>query len=171
MQTTAPREAGRSAAPATAAEVPPVRGEAPSAVDSVLHALMAVGRLMRQRVEKDGLDPGTFWMLKHLAGEPMRITDLAALARLDTSTVSRHVAQLERTGSVRRRPDPDDRRAQQVELTEHGQQQLDETLARRRALLTNSLESWSTDDLHTFDLLLGRFVADVNTLNTNLEHA
>ena len=42
----------------------------------------------------------------------MRVTDLAGCANLDISTVSRHVAQLQRTGLIERTPDPDDRRAQ-----------------------------------------------------------
>ena len=50
----------------------------------------------------------------------MRVTDLAGCANLDTSTVSRHVAQLQRTGLIERTPDPDDRRAQRVELTAAG---------------------------------------------------
>ena len=38
-------------------------------VESVMHALMSVGRLMRQRPTDETLDPGTFWLLKTIADE------------------------------------------------------------------------------------------------------
>ena len=142
-----------------------------SLVDSVLMALMSVGRLVRQRVEGDDLEPGTFWLLKTLSRQPMRVTELAASTNLDTSTVSRHVAQLDRAGLVERTPDPDDRRAHLVGLTPQGQDRLDEAFRRRRALLSRGLRDWDTDDVTHLDRLLSRFVGDVENLTTDLEKA
>jgi DNA-binding MarR family transcriptional regulator len=140
--------------------------------DSVLLALMAIGRLMRQRVEGDHLDPGTFWLLKTIAVRgPLRVTELAGCTNLDTSTVSRHVAQLDRAGLVERTPDPDDGRAQRIQLTGTGSSQLQSGFARRRELLSRALVGWQSDDIARLDALLGRFVNDLNTFDAELEHA
>jgi len=139
------------------------------AVESVLYALMTIGRLMRQRISGDGIDPSTFWMLKGLASrDAMRVTELAALANLDASTVSRHVAQLHRSGLIDRTQDPDDGRAQLVTLSERGRQLLIDGMARRRELLARSIADWENTDIETFDRLLGRFVGTLEN-NTELE--
>jgi len=132
-------------------------------VDSVLHTAMAIGRMMRQRLAGDQLEPATYWVLKNLAPGSMRITALASSTQLDTSTVSRHVTQLEQSGLVERSQDPDDGRAQRVGLTDEGRTQLAASTARRREVLTNSLETWETDDLADLDRLLGRLVASIES--------
>ena len=83
---------------------PPARTQT---VQSVLHALMSVGRLIRQRGQAETLDPGAFWLLKTVSmNGSMRVTDLASSANLDTSTVSRHVAQLHKVGWIERTSGP-----------------------------------------------------------------
>ena len=156
--------------PSTRPRRPP-QEDGSGVVDSVLLALMAIGRLMRQRIDGDRLDPGTFWLLKSIAARPLRVTELAGCANLDTSTVSRHVAQLDRAGLVERTPDPDDGRAHRVQLTDRGSQQLQDAFARRRELLSRALTGWDPDDITHLDRLLDRFVSDVDSLNAELEHA
>lgn len=148
-------------------------GTPPSVVvDSVLAALMTVGRLMRQRVGGDRLDPGTFWLLKTIGDQgPLRVTELAGCASLDPSTVSRHVAQLDRAGLVRRSPDPADGRAHRVELSPEGAERLQRSLERRRALLTHALDAWEPDDVTHLDQLLGRFVREIEKLDPERETA
>jgi DNA-binding MarR family transcriptional regulator len=143
-----------------------------SSVESVMHALMSIGRLIRQRSQGETLDTGTFYMLKTIhAHGSMRVTELAALANLDTSTVSRHVAHLHRVGLIERTPDPDDRRAQRVRLSDEGAAQLATAFNGRRALLERSLDGWTPEDLEQLDRLLTRFVGDVDTLTEDLEKA
>jgi DNA-binding MarR family transcriptional regulator len=141
-------------------------------VESVMHALMSIGRLMRQRGQGETLDPGTFWLLRSIAANgSMRVTDIAQHANLDVSTVSRHVAQLQKTGLIERTPDPDDRRAQLVRMTDIGQQKLTADLRARTTLLERSLETWSLEDLDQLDRAMNRFVADVETLSESLENS
>ena len=130
-------------------------------VDSLLHTAMTIGRLMRQRLAGDQLEPATYWVLKNLVPGSMRITALASSTQLDTSTVSRHITQLEQSGLVERHQDPDDRRAQRVALTDEGRAQLEASTSRRRDVLTSSLDGWDPADLADLERLLGRFVADV----------
>jgi DNA-binding MarR family transcriptional regulator len=134
------------------------------AADAMLTALMTVGRVMRQRREDDTVDPGTFWLLKTISHRgPLRITELASSTHLDTSTVSRHVAQLERNGLVERTPDPADGRAQLVGISPDGQEQLDEAFQRRRRVLENTLADWESDDVAEFERLLGKFVQGIDS--------
>jgi DNA-binding MarR family transcriptional regulator len=156
----------------TEAALPEQTSDGPAVADSVLLALMAVGRLMRQPVEGDLLDPGTFWLLKTVGAEgPMRVTELAGCSNLDTSTVSRHVAQLDRAGLVERTPDPADRRAHRIDLTSQGRETLQLAFSRRRALLSRALGTWEATDVAQLDHLLGRFVTDIENLNADLEQA
>jgi DNA-binding MarR family transcriptional regulator len=142
------------------------------AVDSVIGAIHSIGRLIRQRVTGSDLDPGSFWMLKTLAHlGPLRVTELASHANLDTSTVSRHVTQLERTGLVGRTRDPEDRRAQLVELNDAGRDRLHSAMAQRRALLTAGLQDWPAEDVTELARLLERFVSDIDTTHSSPENA
>lgn len=134
------------------------------AVDAMLTALMTIGRIMRHRHSDDAVDPGTFWLLKTVSHRgPLRVTELAAATSLDTSTVSRHVAQLQRNGLVERSPDPGDRRAQLVGISAEGQLQLDQAFRRRRELLAATLAGWEPSDIAEFERLLGKLVNGINS--------
>jgi DNA-binding MarR family transcriptional regulator len=143
-----------------------------ASVNSLMHAILSVGRLMRQRGQGETLDTGSFWLLKTLAASgPQRVTDLAGCLGLDVSTVSRHVAQLHNAGLIERAPDPVDGRAQHVELSTAGISRVDAALSSRRALLERCLESWDPRDLEELDRLLTRFAADVEALTQTMEKA
>jgi DNA-binding MarR family transcriptional regulator len=143
-----------------------------ASVDSLMHALLGIGRLMRQRGQGETLDTGAFWLLKTLASSgPLRVTDLAICANLDASTVSRHVSQLHRAGLIERAPDPIDGRAHRVKLSDAGTARIDAALRSRRALLEKSLESWDSRDLEELDRLLKRFAADVEALSQTVERS
>src|SRR3954469_4311848 len=97
-----------------------------TSVNSLMHALLSVGRLMRQRTQGETLDTGSFWLLKTLAASgPLRVTDLAACTNLDASTVSRHVAQLDGAGLIERTPDPVDGRAHRVKVSAPGAEKIE----------------------------------------------
>lgn len=136
-------------------------------MDAMLTALLTVGRAMRQRQGDDTLDPGTFWLLKTIVHQgPLRVTELAAATRLDTSTVSRHVAQLDRNGLIERMADPTDGRAQLVGISADGQHRLDEALERRREILATTLAGWDPDDVAEFVRLLGKFVDGIDDVTS-----
>jgi len=143
-----------------------------ASVNSLMHAVLSVGRLMRQRGRGETLDTGSFWLLKSLAASgPQRLTDLATCTDLDVSTVSRHVAQLHSAGLIERTPDPVDGRAQRLELSPAGMARIDAALSSRRARLEKCLESWDPRDLEELDRLLTRFAADVEALTQTMEKA
>ncbi len=141
---------------------------APGPEEQVIAALMSIGRLMKVRLA-DGIDPGTHHLLHTLrSAGALRVTDLATSCRLDTSTVSRHVAALERNGLVGRSPHPDDRRAMAVDLTDEGRTALEQAMRARKELLVGLLSDWPRDQISTLARLLTIFAADADAMTTEL---
>jgi len=89
-----------------------------------------------------------------------RAVDLVRLYRLDKSTVSRQVTDLEDRGMVSREPDPAGGRGQLLRVTPSGARLLDEAAARQRVQLDRRLAAWEPADVETFARLLRRYNAD-----------
>jgi DNA-binding MarR family transcriptional regulator len=89
---------------------------------------------------------------------PLRVKELAVQLRLDSTTVSRHVDELERRGLVVREQDRTDRRAVLVRLSARADEVLDDAEVERRGKLRDGLQDWSPSDRETFVRLLSRFV-------------
>lgn len=92
-----------------------------------------------------------------------RLSTLASTLLLDVSTVSRQVPALERQGWVARERDPDDHRAQLLEITPAGRQVLDRVRRSRADVLRRLLPDWSDAELASFAGQLHRFNTDVVT--------
>ena len=88
---------------------------------------------------------------------PARLSSLAGAMCLDLSTVSRQVPALERAGWVVRAQDPDDRRAQLLDLSPSGHAMLEEIRRSRAQVLARILPDWSADELRAFAAQLARF--------------
>jgi DNA-binding MarR family transcriptional regulator len=116
-----------------------------------------------------GLDMAAFSLLFTLVRcGPKRQGELAELALLDPSTVSRHVAQLARAGYVQRRPDPQDGRAVQLVATEGGQTLAAEIGQHRQAMITQALAAWAPQDLHHLVTLMARLNDDLDAFRPHL---
>lgn len=97
----------------------------------------------RQVLEATKLTPLEFSVLQRLATDKgRRLTDIGAELLCVKSTITRLVDRLEADGLVRRTPDPDDRRAQRLLLTQRGVEVRElaatlhnESVERRMALL------------------------------------
>lgn len=92
---------------------------------------------------------------------PSRLSTLAAVLCLDLSTVSRQVPGLERNGWVARKRDPDDHRAQLLDLTPLGRGVLTDVRRSRAEVLARLLPDWSEAELTAFAAQLARFTHDV----------
>jgi DNA-binding MarR family transcriptional regulator len=68
----------------------------------------------------DGIRPAHANVFPFVPAEGIQVSELAQLARVRKQTMAQAVEQLERLGYVERRPDPRDRRARLVFLTERG---------------------------------------------------
>jgi DNA-binding MarR family transcriptional regulator len=95
------------------------------------------------------------WPLMHEG--PMRLRDLAEAKGSDASTVSRQAAQLVRSGLVRRDPDPYDRRACRVTLTEGGRDMCQRMIDARREAIADALTNWSPAKVRAFTEMFREF--------------
>ena len=95
---------------------------------------------------------------------PVRATDLADHVALDVSTISRHLRGLEDAGLLTRSPDPDDKRASLLSLTDEGRVALDHAVRARTALLEGATAAWPAEDVADLTLLLARLAHDLETL-------
>lgn len=125
----------------------PTVQEATTAEDAVLRLVMAMGRRFRMRIDGDTVDPSQAAILYSLSCRgSVRVGDLAESMRLDASTVSRHVHQLQEQGLIRRDQDPADGRASIVDVTDEGRTALRATFDQRRAFVAEAMADWVPDD-------------------------
>jgi DNA-binding MarR family transcriptional regulator len=107
------------------------------------------------------LDRAAVAILRHIAeSEPLRPGVLAVRLSVEASHVTRQLRQLERGGYVIRVADPDDRRAQRVQLTEAGMAATDRIREVGRRYLEQALADWSEEDLRQLAVLFHRLVHD-----------
>ncbi|MFJ9772969.1 MarR family winged helix-turn-helix transcriptional regulator [Kitasatospora sp. NPDC101157] len=107
----------------------------------------------------EAVDETTYPVLSGLARTgPCSAADLAGEIGLDRSGVTRRATRLEEAGLLCREPDPDDRRATLLVLSEAGQQAVETTRQRLAAAIEESLASWSPEEARSFARQLHRFV-------------
>lgn len=68
----------------------------------------------------EDVSPSHGWIFYYTREEGSRITELAAIAKITKQSMSALVAQLEKTGYVKKKPDPTDKRAWLLVLTAKG---------------------------------------------------
>jgi DNA-binding MarR family transcriptional regulator len=123
------------------------------------YLLARLGESSRRRfhkaLEPEALHPRHFGVMTMVAAQPgMSQQHLHEKTAIDPSSMVSVIDELEAMGLAERRPDPDDRRARTIFLTERGQQ----TLARVRAL-AGSLQreffaALTAEELRTLHALL-----------------
>ena len=100
--------------------------EVEAAVQRIHKLHRHIQRRMKETLTEQGLSYGEWGVLAHLrlSGPPYRESPghLAEMDGLSSGAMTNRLDQLEKAGLVRRLPDPEDRRALYVELTEKGQQ-------------------------------------------------
>ena len=90
----------------------------------------------------------------------MRPGELAARLAVEASHVTRQVQQLQKGGYVTRVPDPDDRRAQRIQLTPAGQEAIDRIRMASCRGVEPALADWSPEELRQLSTLFHRMVDD-----------
>jgi DNA-binding MarR family transcriptional regulator len=107
------------------------------------------------------LDRAAVALLRQVAdSEPLRPGELANRLGVEASHVTRTVQQLQKAGYVTRVPDPDDRRAQRIELTEAGQQAIDRVRDAGARGMQLALAEWAPEELGLLATLFHRMVDD-----------
>jgi DNA-binding MarR family transcriptional regulator len=102
-----------------------------------LFAGQAIAEAVRRRVEARGFTGLRFshgFLVQRLVEEEQPIAALAGALGVTQQAVSKTVAELERLGYVRRRPDPRDARVRLVALSERGREAVAATREERAAV-------------------------------------
>jgi DNA-binding MarR family transcriptional regulator len=107
------------------------------------------------------LDRAAVALLRQIAdSEPQRPGELAARLGVEASHVTRTVQQLQKSGYVTRVPDPDDRRAQRIELTDAGGEAIAKVREAGVRGMQMALSDWSPEELRQLATLFHRMVDD-----------
>ena len=110
------------------------------------------------------LDRAAVAILRYIAeSEPLRPGVLAVRLSVEASHVTRQLSQLEKGGYVVRIPDPDDRRAQRVQLTDVGSAAINRIREAGREGMAVALANWSPEELHRLAALFYRLADDFVT--------
>lgn len=112
----------------------------------------------RARMVHPELSPVAYSMLMALNDSgPRRASDLVDLFSIDKGAVSRQVGALLELGLIEREPDPEDRRAAILAITEEGSRRLSTIADMRRQEVIERLSGWSDDDLGGFVAMMARY--------------
>ncbi len=139
-----------------------VRPDLDTAAMEVFGRIFRLSRAMGDRIEKAyarfGISRGEFDVLATLrrSGEPYTLSprQLSATLMLTTGGMTGRLDKLERAGLLRRSPDPHDRRALQVTLSEQGLSVVDEAVGAGLAVETEALSVLNDEQAgHLADLL------------------
>ncbi|MCL8017369.1 MarR family winged helix-turn-helix transcriptional regulator [Streptomyces sp. AS02] len=107
------------------------------------------------------LDRAAVALLRQVAdSEPLRPGELANRLGVEASHVTRTVQQLQKSGYVSRVPDPQDRRAQRIELTEAGRQAIARVRDAGARGMQLALADWTPEELRQLAGLFHRMVDD-----------
>ncbi|MFD8048713.1 MarR family winged helix-turn-helix transcriptional regulator [Streptomyces chartreusis] len=107
------------------------------------------------------MDRAAVALLRQVAdSEPLRPGELAARLGVEASHVTRTVQQLQKTGYVTRVPDPQDRRAQRIELTESGRRAIVRVRDAGARGMQLALADWTPEELRQLATLFHRMVDD-----------
>lgn len=124
-------------------------------------------RAVNDEMSASGLSMARTKMLRRLHEQgPTRQSVLAADFDLSPRSITDIVDGLERLGLAERRPDPADRRAKLVAITDAGQSALDVANVTRERLLTQIFGGLTEADRATLFRLLGRLDEAVQQVTT-----
>lgn len=113
------------------------------------------------------LDRAAVALLRQIVdAEPLRPGELAQRLGVEASHVTRTVQQLQRAGYVSRVPDPDDRRAQRIELTDAGREAIGRVRDAGARGMQVALADWTPEELRQLATLFHRMVDDFLTHST-----
>ncbi len=132
-------------------------------LDSLVREIYALGATNRELLRRSVPEhsPAGLQALAVLARtDATRVSEVADRLRIDLSVASRQISALQAAGWVAREPDPHDRRAQLLRVTDTGQTVLEETRARMMDAYSEVLDTWSEEDVLALTTMLERLRED-----------
>lgn len=131
-----------------------------SAARSLVELAPRLGRIIANALESDpriALSLRQYRLLERLTERPHRTGELATVSGVTQPTASAAVASLEARGLVVRRPDPADRRATLIEISDSGEDVLasaKERVLQRLAVVTADMTAEDADALAALQPIL-----------------
>ncbi len=114
-------------------------------------------RLLDRQMAAQGASLARTKMLHFIANNaPVRAADVAEWFDLAPRTVTQAVDTMERDGLVVRVPDPADRRAKRLDITEHGEHVLRQTEPLRRSLIAQAFGLLTDAEIAQFACILDK---------------
>jgi DNA-binding MarR family transcriptional regulator len=126
-------------------------------VEGIVERIDSLARRLRRSMEETLADhdlvKGEWEVLMHLVRTESRVSpgNLAKRSELSTGAMTNRLDRLEQRGLVRRLPDPNDRRALEVEITPEGRRLWEATIdvqAAKEALVASALDEDEKDELN-----------------------
>ena len=145
--------------------------------DNIGFLVSDVARLIRRRFEERasviGITRLQWRVLTALRrNEGINQGALAEILELDAMNVCRMVDRLQKSGFVERRPDPTDRRAWQLYLTENANPLIEELMTLGQSLFDEITHGMSEDEKLILPEILGKLQHNLKALGPNeMEHA
>lgn len=102
--------------------------------------------LVRHMDTEFGITSNQLGTLRMVAGEGMRVSDIARHLGVKVPSATEQIIRLEHAGLVRRTPDPEDSRGVRVTLTPDGSRKLAVETERRASLLSKLLAQLAEPD-------------------------
>jgi DNA-binding MarR family transcriptional regulator len=137
-----------------------------------LGAALNRSQLMERAMDRVGipLDRPALTVLVTLlmAGQALRVGEIAARMQVVGPHVTRQLHELERRGLVRRASDPHDQRARLIELTPEGAAAAGRYLQAVLGWFGEAVADWSDEDRRTFVRLLTRFVDNLSARSADI---
>ncbi|WP_030201373.1 MarR family winged helix-turn-helix transcriptional regulator [Streptomyces sp. NRRL S-87] len=125
----------------------------------------AVGDAVEKAYSRYGITRGEFDVLATLrrSGEPYTLSprELSATLMLTTGGMTGRLDKLEKAGLLRRSPDPHDRRALQVTLTERGFELIEQALVAGLEVQYEALAGLDADEVELLTGLLRKLLGQV----------
>lgn len=134
-----------------------------------LHHTSAIHRrAFATETKKFGLTTEQYGLLLQL-GDRERVSQkrLAGLIHKDQATTGKIVEKLEVKGLLKRLPDPSDRRAFQLYISDNGREVLNELIPVAEALEAQAWEGISAEEMHFFENIMHRLQDNLNNRNEN----
>ncbi len=123
-----------------------------------LYGLAAVRRELGKAANADLPGHGFGALVSIRKRENARVSDIAADLQVDLSVASRQIAALVAAGFVARQPDPADRRAHVLELTDAGVAAIRAAFLQMVGLIDDALSDWQAEEITTLAASLERLV-------------
>lgn len=131
-----------------------------------LYGLAAVRRELGKVANRELPGHGFGALVSIRKRDQARVSDIAGDLQIDLSVASRQIASLVSAGLVARQPDPADRRAHVLELTDDGIAALRASFLDLVALIDASLADWAQEDVETLAASLERLVTSFTATAT-----